>query len=270
MKKQRSFLKWAGGKYSLVEQIEKYLPDGDLLVEPFVGAGSVFLNTHYKNYILADINHDLISLFNTIKSHPQKFIDDARLLFKSQNNKKEAFYELRTFFNCTTSNYQKSLLFLYLNRHCYNGLCRYNSKGEFNVPFGQNAAKVYFPESEIIAFSEKAQSAEFICAPYHSVMQNAQKGSVVYCDPPYVPLSLSSNFTAYYSIDFGIRDQKHLATLAADLAKKEIPVLISNHDTSDTRDWYKDATLHSVTSRRSINSNGSGRKKIDEILALYS
>ncbi|WP_392558409.1 Dam family site-specific DNA-(adenine-N6)-methyltransferase [Orbus mooreae] len=270
MKKQRAFLKWAGGKYSLVEQIIKHLPEGDLLVEPFVGAGSVFLNTNYERYILADINHDLIALFNTIKEQPEKFIDDARVLFNPQNNQTAAFYELRNFFNYTKSDYQKSLLFLYLNRHCYNGLCRYNSKGEFNVPFGQNYDRVYFPEDEIIAFSEKAQKAEFVCASYHSVMQNAQKGSVVYCDPPYVPLSVSSSFTSYYSIDFGIDDQKNLATLAENLAKKDIPVLISNHDTTDTRDWYQHAKLHSVTSRRSINSNGSGRKKIDELLALYS
>lgn len=270
MKKQRAFLKWAGGKYSLVEQIVKHLPEGDSLVEPFVGAGSVFLNTDYQNYVLADINHDLISLFNTIKSHPQKFIDDARILFNKQNNCAEAFYELRDFFNQTKSDYQKSLLFLYLNRHCYNGLCRYNSKGEFNVPFGRNHAKVYFPEQEIIAFSEKAQRAKFICAPYHSVMENTPEGAVVYCDPPYAPLSVSSNFTAYYSVDFGVDDQKKLAILANDLAQKNIPVLISNHDTIETRDWYYQATLHVVTSRRSINSNGLGRKKIDELLALYS
>lgn len=269
MKKQRAFLKWAGGKYSLVEQITKHLPEGDLLVEPFVGAGSIFLNTNYPSYILADINHDLISLFKTIKTQPEKFIADARLLFNKQNNQSDAFYELRKFFNTSKDDYQKSLLFLYLNRHCYNGLCRYNSKGEFNVPFGQNC-NIYFPENEIIAFSEKAQRAEFICSPYDSVMKKAPKGSVIYCDPPYAPLSPSANFTAYYSVSFGIDEQKNLASLAKRLTKKNISVLISNHDTTDTRDWYKHANLHSVTCRRSINCNGSGRKKINELLALYS
>lgn len=269
MKKQRAFLKWAGGKYSLVDKIVKHLPDGDLLIEPFVGAGSVFLNTNYKRYILADINKDLISLFNFIKNKPQKFIEDAKLLFTEQNNQAEAFYELRDHFNHSKNPYQRALLFLYLNRHCYNGLCRYNSSGEFNVPFGQYH-NVYFPEKELFAFSEKAQRAEFICAPYHQVMNKAQKGAVVYCDPPYMPLSQSANFTTYYSINFTIHDQKHLAHIALKLSKQEIPVLISNHDTIHTRKWYKDAQLHLVETRRSISCDGQGRKKIDELLALYS
>lgn len=269
MKKQRAFLKWAGGKYSLVDKIIKYLPEGDALIEPFVGAGSVFLNTNYERYILADINHDLISLFNIIKKQPDKFIEDAKLLFTQQNNQTAAFYQLRELFNRSENAYQRALLFLYLNRHCYNGLCRYNSSGEYNVPFGQYK-NIYFPEREIMAFSEKAQKAEFVCAPYHKVMKKAKEGSVVYCDPPYVPLSESSNFTAYYSIDFSINDQKRLAALAEKLAKQNIPVLISNHDTTHTRSWYQKADIYSVETRRSISCDGQGRKKIDELLVLYS
>ena len=269
MKKQRAFLKWAGGKYSLVDKIVKHLPEGDLLIEPFVGAGSVFLNTNYERYILADINEDLISLFNIIKNKPNKFIEDAKLLFTEQNNQAGAFYELREHFNNSQNPYQRALLFLYLNRHCYNGLCRYNNSGEFNVQFGQYQ-NIYFPENELFAFSEKAQRAEFICSPYDKVMKKAQKGAVIYCDPPYMPLSQSANFTAYYSINFTVRDQKRLALIALKLSKQEIPVLISNHDTIHTRNWYKDAQLHLVETRRSISCDGQGRKKIDELLALYS
>ncbi|RKS84772.1 DNA adenine methylase Dam [Orbus hercynius] len=270
MKKQRAFLKWAGGKYSLVDQITQYLPEGDLLIEPFVGAGSVFLNTNYKRYILADINQDLISLFNIIKKQPEKFIEDAKLLFNQQNKQTDAFYQMRDLFNRSKNNYQRALLFLYLNRHCYNGLCRYNSSGEFNVPFGQHK-NIYFPEKEIIAFSEKAKHAEFICAPYHEVMKKAKKGAVVYCDPPYVPLSESSNFTAYYSVHFGQQEQQNLAKLAEKLSAKNIPVLISNHDTMQTRDWYQQASnIYSVETRRSISCDGLGRKKIHELLVLYS
>lgn len=269
MIKQRAFLKWAGGKYALVDKIIKYLPEGDLLIEPFVGAGSVFLNTDYKKYILADINNDLISLFNIIKKQPFQFIEDAKLLFTEQNNKPEAFYQLRNKFNLSNNSYQRALLFLYLNRHCYNGLCRYNSSGQFNVPFGQYQT-IYFPEKELIAFSQKAQNAEFICAPYHKIMQKATKGAVVYCDPPYVPLSISANFTSYYSSDFSIKEQKHLAKLAENLCQKDIPVLISNHDTTHTRDWYNKAAIYQVQTRRSISCNSQGRKKIDELLALFS
>lgn len=268
MKKQRAFLKWAGGKYSLVEKITEYLPKGDQLIEPFVGAGSIFLNTNYEHYILADINHDLISLFNIVKSQPEKFVEDVKLLFTEQNNQTTAFYQLRDLFNRSKNPYQRALLFLYLNRHCYNGLCRYNSSGEFNVPFGQYK-KIYFPEKEIFYFSKKAQTAEFVCMPYNKIMKNAKQGSVVYCDPPYAPLSSSANFTAYYSVDFGIKDQKALAALAEKLSTKNIPVLISNHDTTHTRGWYKKANIYSVETRRSISCDSQGRKKIDELLALY-
>ncbi|MDK7224658.1 Dam family site-specific DNA-(adenine-N6)-methyltransferase, partial [Proteus mirabilis] len=137
MKKKRAFLKWAGGKYPLVDDIKRHLPQGNCLIEPFMGAGSVFLNTEYDSYILADINSDLIHLYNTVKLYPEKFMKDAQLLFTPQMNNAEEFYQLRQDFNQSTDPYQRSVLFLYLNRHCYNGLCRYNSKGEYNVPFGR-------------------------------------------------------------------------------------------------------------------------------------
>ena len=95
MKKRRAFLKWAGGKYELVDTIKRYLPEGEQLIEPFVGAGSVFLNTNFKSYILADINHDLIALFKLLQSNPEQFINDLKLLFNDQNNQAEAFYQLR-------------------------------------------------------------------------------------------------------------------------------------------------------------------------------
>ncbi|MCO6524768.1 MAG: Dam family site-specific DNA-(adenine-N6)-methyltransferase [Candidatus Schmidhempelia sp.] len=269
MKKSRAFLKWAGGKYTLIEKIRYYLPEGETLIEPFVGAGSVFLNTNYERYILADINQDLISLFKTIKRSPQKFINDAKLLFIKNNNQESAFYQFRQLFNQSKDPYERSLLFLYLNRHCFNGLCRYNNSGEFNVPFGKYQ-KIYFPEKEIIFFSEKAKKAKFICTNYHKVMQQAKKGSVIYCDPPYEPLNYSANFTTYYKNGFNQQDQRRLALLAEKIAaKSRIPVLISNHDTENTREWYKKAKIHHVETRRSISCYGQSRKKIQELLVLY-
>ncbi|MCM2368462.1 adenine-specific DNA-methyltransferase [Proteus terrae] len=270
MKKKRAFLKWAGGKYPLVDDIKRHLPEGNCLIEPFMGAGSVFLNTEYDSYILADINSDLIHLYNTVKQHPEKFMKDARLLFIPQMNIAEEFYQLRQEFNRSTDAYQRSVLFLYLNRHCYNGLCRYNSKGEYNVPFGRYK-KPYFPEAELIWFSEKAQKAEFVCQSYSSTMTNAEKGAVVYCDPPYAPLSPTANFTSYHTNSFSFQEQEHLAQLASMLAyERQIPVLISNHETALTKEWYVDAKeLHSVKVRRTISSNTLGRSKVNELLALY-
>lgn len=270
MSKQRAFLKWAGGKYELVDTIKRYLPKGDQLIEPFVGAGSVFLNTNYDSYILADINHDLIGLFNLLKSEPDRFIHDLRLLFTRQNNQADAFYQLRDLFNGSKNQYQRSLLFVYLNRHCYNGLCRYNSSGGFNVPFGRYKT-VYFPEKELYRFAEKAEKAEFICAPYQKVMQKAKQNSVIYCDPPYLSPNESIGFTAYYSNSFGLTEHQQLSKLAEKMAyENNVPVLVSNHDTDYTRTLYKKARhLYYAEMRRSISCAGEGRKKIDEILALY-
>ncbi|CAM3776819.1 DNA adenine methylase [Rouxiella silvae] len=270
MKKNRAFLKWAGGKYPLVDDIKRYLPAGDCLIEPFVGAGSVFLNTDYEAYILADINNDLIALYNIVKLRHVEFIRDARELFTPEFNQSERYYQLRAEFNASTDSYRRSLLFLYLNRHCYNGLCRYNLSGSFNVPFGRYK-KPYFPEDELHWFSEKAQNAQFVCEHYQQTLLKAEKGSVVYCDPPYVPLSATANFTAYHTNSFSMTDQKNLARMAEQLSlEQRVPVLISNHDTELTRDWYASAVLHVVTARRTISSNILQRSKVTELLALYS
>lgn len=269
MKKNRAFLKWAGGKYSLIETICHHLPAGDCLIEPFVGAGSVFLNTNYKRYILADINSDLINLFNIVKEHPNDFIRDARELFVVDANTSEVYYLLRNEFNICTVAYRRAVLFLYLNRHCYNGLCRYNLSGDFNVPFG-SYRKPYFPEGELYLFADKARRAVFVCEHYQQTLSCALPGSVVYCDPPYVPLSTTANFTAYHTNGFNLTEQQNLARIASQLAhNSRVPVLISNHDTALTRKWYGDAVLHYVTAHRTISRNIFGRSNVNELLALY-
>lgn len=268
MKKNRAFLKWAGGKYPLLTDIERHLPKGECLIEPFVGAGSVFLNTSFSRYILADINSDLIGLYNIVKERADEYVQGARELFTPATNQSETYYQLRTEFNQSQDLFRRALLFLYLNRHGYNGLCRYNLRGEFNVPFGRYK-KPYFPEAELYHFAEKAQNAFFYCESYAESMARADANSVVYCDPPYAPLSATANFTAYHTNSFTLEQQAHLAAIAESLVNNRIPVLISNHDTALTREWYSQAKLHVVKVRRSISSNGGTRKKVDELLALY-
>ncbi|VFS45670.1 DNA adenine methylase [Budvicia aquatica] len=176
MKKSRSFLKWAGGKYPLVNEIREYLPRGECLIEPFVGAGSVFLNTDYDEYVLADINSDLINLYNIVKQRTDQVVQDSRELFTDEYNQEPVYYQLRTEFNQSRDPYRRALLFLYLNRHCYNGLCRYNLSGEFNVPFGRYK-KPYFPETELYCFAEKAKRATFFCENYEQTMMKGRKRS---------------------------------------------------------------------------------------------
>ncbi|WES68825.1 adenine-specific DNA-methyltransferase [Superficieibacter sp. HKU1] len=269
MKKNRAFLKWAGGKFSLLDDIKKHLPQGECLIEPFVGAGSVFLNTDFSRYILADINSDLISLYNIVKSQTEEYVAASREMFTPATNVAERYYQLRDEFNQSQEPFRRAVLFLYLNRHGYNGLCRYNLRGEFNVPFGRYK-KPYFPEAELYHFAEKAQNAFFFCETYADSMARANNGSVVYCDPPYAPLSTTANFTAYHTNSFSLEQQAHLAQLAEGLVSNQIPVLISNHDTALTREWYKLAARTNVIKvRRSISSNGGTRKKVNELLALY-
>lgn len=234
-----------------------------------MGAGSVFLNTDYDAYILADINSDLINLYNIVKLRTDDFVHDARTLFADEFNNSDQFYLLREEFNTSTEPYRRALLFLYLNRHCYNGLCRYNLRGEFNVPFGRYK-KPYFPEEELYWFAEKSRNATFVCEHYRDTMAKAAAGAVVYCDPPYAPLSATANFTAYHTNSFSIADQQSLAHLAHQLSvESRVPVLISNHDTELTRDWYQHAALYVVKARRTISRNILGRSKVNELLALY-
>ena len=268
-KKTRAFLKWAGGKYGLIEQIQERLPEGNKLVEPFVGAGSVFLNTDFDKYLLNDVNPDLIDLYKIVKSRPKTFVKDAKTLFVPSNNCKDAFYGLRSEFNQSTDPYYRSLLFLYLNRHGFNGLCRYNLSGGFNVPFG-SYIKPYFPEEEIFRFSEKSKKAKFVCEDYSKVFARARKGNVIYCDPPYAPLTETANFTSYATGGFDANAQAKLAKLAERTAfKRNIPVLVSNHDTVLTRKLYDEAEQSFVKVARSISQNGKKRDKVSEIFALY-
>ncbi len=268
--KQRAFLKWAGGKYTLSDTIRKMLPKGQRLIEPFAGAGSIFLNTNFDGYVLNDINKDLINLFKTIQNQSEQFIDDAARLFTPDFNEAEQYYQIRSQFNSTDDGYQRSLMFLYMNRHGYNGLCRYNLKGGYNVPFGKYK-RPYFPESELRAFAIKAQQAEFVCESYRDSFARAEDGDVIYCDPPYVPLSKTASFTSYAGNGFGLDEQADLANAAEEItAEKNVTVLISNHDTIWTRKIYEHADkIKSIQVARTISPKGNKRNKVGELLALY-
>lgn len=269
MKKQRAFLKWAGGKFGLVEDIQRHLPEAEELVEPFVGAGSIFLNTDFEHYVLADINPDLINLYDLLKNEPERYITEAKRWFTPEYNRKEAYLDVRKTFNESDDTFYRSLAFLYMNRFGFNGLCRYNKKGGFNVPFG-SYKKPYFPENELVFFAEKAKRATFVCTGYEESFALAKANSVVYCDPPYAPLSNTANFTSYAGNGFTLDDQAKLAVIAERTAfDRGIPVLISNHDTMLTRRLYTGAQLNVVKVKRTISRNGAGRNKVDELLALF-
>lgn len=269
--KHRPFLKWAGGKYRLTEEINKLLPKKkSCLIEPFVGAGSVFLNSQFSHYILADLNPDLISLFNIVKSDLEHFIQQSRLLFThTESNTAHFYYQQRQQFNYSQDPFERACLFLYLNRFGYNGLCRYNSKQQFNVPFGAYI-KPYFPEDEIRFFSQKAQSAVFICADFRESFNLANDNCVIYCDPPYAPIQQLTNFTQYSGSQFGLEQQAELADLARRYVKdKKCTVVISNHDTAFTRQIYHGAKIKKLSVQRHISQNGTKREKVKELIAVF-
>jgi DNA adenine methylase len=264
----RPFLKWAGNKYQIVRQIKEVLPSGRRLIEPFVGSGAVFLNTDYSTYLLADANPDLISLYKILQEEGTRFVEYCRTFFRPENNTGETFYVLRTRFNTTPDRREKAALFVYLNRHCYNGLCRYNNSGGFNVPFGKYR-KPYFPENEMAYFYERSQKATFCHTDFGETMESAQVGDVVYCDPPYVPLSATSNFTSYSADRFASDEQLRLARMAERLAHRGIPVVISNHYTEFTRQAYSQASISTFSVQRYISCDGANRNKVEELLAVF-
>lgn len=264
----KPFLKWAGNKYAIIDRIQSVLPAGDRLIEPFVGSGAVFLNTAYPVATLSDINPDLIHLYEYLKKDGNRFVGYCSTFFVKETNNADTYYLFRKIFNTTGDIRLKAALFLYLNRHGYNGLCRYNGKGEFNVPFGRYA-RPYFPAEEMVHFHHKIQSAELKCQDFITTMQSARPGDVIYCDPPYVPLTSTSKFTGYHGETFDVPQQQALADMAKSLAKKGITVVISNHDTVFTQTAYQSAQIMSFKVRRYISCKGDARGQAKEMLALF-
>lgn len=260
-----TILKWAGNKTAIMPELKKHLPAGQRLVEPFAGSCAVMMATDYPHYLVADVNPDLINLYCVINALPNSFIADARYMFDTQNNEGD-YYKLRDEFNAEPETYRAALLFLYLNRHGYRGLCRYNKKGIFNVPYG-NYKKPYFPESEIRAFAEKAKRTTFLCASYEETLAMLQAGDVVYCDPPY-----DGTFTEYHTGGFNEADQRQLVSILSQKAKEGFTVVASNSYTQLTRDLYfnfGNFACYTVAAKRSMGvAAGEGKSAIELIAVL--
>lgn len=265
----RPFLKWAGSKYQILDTIFSKLPEGNRLIEPFTGSGAVFLNSKFSRYLVNDINVDLVNLYKSIQLHGERFITDAQKYFTDKNNNEKTYYKFRERFNSLNDIYEKSCLFLYLNRHGYNGLVRYNSHGKYNVPFGRYK-KPYFPFKELVFFYTKSKKITFTSLDFKKIMSRARRGNIVYADPPYIPLNSTSNFTSYSANTFGVKEQKELAYEAMKLSKRGVAVLISNHDTPFAREIYREAkSISSFLVQRYISCYGEKRSKALELLAFY-
>lgn len=268
MIKIKSFLKWAGNKYRCLDHIVSSLPRANCFIEPFAGSAAVFLNVQYPYYLLAEANQDLVYLFQSLQRDGERFINDCETLFDPANNEETQYYRLRQQFNECTDPKQRAAIFLYLNRHGYNGLCRYNQSGGYNVPFGRYL-RPHFPRAEMLFFHQKSQYVTFMHSDFRQTFSKALPGDLIYCDPPYAPIEQRSNFSSYTNKKFGEAEQILLAELAIDAANRGITVAISNHDTSFTRYHYRDSDLISFPVLRSISCNPKNRTSVQELLAIF-
>lgn len=270
----KTFLKWAGNKTKVLPHLIPHIGYPKRYCEPFGGSLAVALNTSAEQYILNDVNKDLVSIYqNLVDPNDDSFIQYCEELFTPENNTKDAYLELREHFNNATNSAERARLFIYLNRHCFNGLSRYNSKGMFNVPFGKYD-KPTCPSNEMMNFRMfflSKQLVRFTSLSFEdtSLYDELESGDVVYFDPPYVPASDTANFTSYATDGFTHNQQIQLAQLAESLASKNIRVIVSNHDVPLTRDLYKNATLYPIQVSRTISAKGSSRKKASELIAVY-
>lgn len=266
---QRPFLKWAGGKYSLLPELDRLIPAGKRLIEPFVGGGSVFLNVEkHESFLLADVNADLINLYQMLEVDHIRVCSLAKILFERANSE-EAYKELRDEFNNQRMGApERAAAFLFLNRHCFNGLIRYNREGFFNVGWGKYEAP-YFPEIEIKAFKQKSHKCVFMNAGYRRTLALAGEGDVAYCDPPYEPLPGTAGFTNYAAGGFSWADQISLAESCVAAHQRGAKVLISNSTAPRVLELYEQHgfTLHHVDARRAISSKGSTRETAKDIVA---
>jgi len=276
----KPFLKWAGNKFRVLPHLIPHIGDPKRYIEPFGGSLSVALNISADEYILNDINKDLYCLYTNVD---KEFVGECRELFTDDNNTRERYLELKKEFNSEQDCRKRAKLFLYLNKHAFNGLSRYNSKGEYNVPYGKEnkdsktgrivKTKAHFPEQELNYFRDvfSNRKVEFFNTSFsdEALYKNVSSGDVVYFDPPYIPVSDTAYFTDYATEGFSYEQQVQLAELAESLANRGVKVIVSNHDTPVSRELYKNAQIYPIEVRRSISAKGSSRKKANELIAVY-
>ncbi|HEX4920365.1 MAG TPA: DNA adenine methylase [Candidatus Bathyarchaeia archaeon] len=270
------FVKWAGGKGRLVRELLSHVPAGfGDFYEPFLGGGAFFfaLTTQAARFDahLSDLNLELIATYNQIKENPEDLIAVLSRLqdeYEHATSKSEYYYGKRS--TVPTSNLETVARFIFLNKTCYNGLFRVNSRGEFNVPFGRYAHPRILDAENIRAVSKALRhtNAELSISDFRKSIANCRKNDLVYLDPPYQPVSRTSSFTDYTPDGFSSMDQEVLAEEFEKLVARGCTVLLSNSDTSFTRTLYREYDTRIVTVNRPINSNGSLRTGHKEIIVI--
>lgn len=291
--KIRPFVKWAGGKGSLIPQINNFYPyelkNGiiERYIEPFVGGGAVLIDILQKYDVQEayafDINIDLINSYNVIKNNVEDLITNLKqmeteYLQLEQEERKNYFYNKRDEYNNyrlegIEQNIQRAAQFIYLNRTCFNGLYRVNKAGKFNVPMGNYKNPTICDEENLRNLSELIQNVQFQYGDYRRSMEYVTENTFVYFDPPYRPLNVTSGFTSYTKEDFNDDNQRELAEFYRELNEQNAKLMLSNSNPKNTNkedtffdNIYQGFNIDEIYASRMINANSKGRGKISEIL----
>lgn len=272
MIKGKPFVKWAGGKRQIIDKLKKYAPeDFNTYFEPFVGGGALLFELSPKKAVINDYNKELINVYECIKD-ADKFEKMCRELNHHElEHSEEYYYEVRNIdrdknkFN-KLSDYKRAARTIYLNKACFNGLYRVNSKNEFNVPFGKkNKVNTYEGQNlGIISGYLNYNDITIMSVDFEESVKSAKKGDFVYFDPPYD--SDTSTFNSYTEDGFGKEEQKRLAKVFKELSDRGCYVMLSNHNTKLVNELYKDFIIHVIEAKRNINSNGKKRGKVEEVI----
>ncbi len=260
-------VKWVGGKRQLMFELIKNMPKSyNRYFEPFIGGGALFFELQPDNAYISDMNEELINLYQIVKDNVDELIDDL----SKHEVSKEYFLEIRNIDRtekyAELSNVERASRFIYLNRTCFNGMYRVNSKGEFNVPFGHYKNPRIIDENNLLNCSELLKKTEIKCADFTEILTKVKKGDFVYFDPPYVPLNETSSFTSYTKDGFDIDMQFKLRDVCDELDSMSVKFMLSNSDTKLVNELYSNYKIKKVFASRQINANADGRGKITEVL----
>lgn len=256
----KPFVKWAGGKRQLIDVLIANVPKKyNTYIEPFVGGGALFFVLRPQKAVISDINAELINAYKVVKNK----VNDLLASLKRQKNEEEYFYKIRAVNPQMLTQVQRASRFIYLNKTCFNGLYRENSKGEFNAPFGRYKNPNIADASNLYAVSRylKSEKIKIYNQDYTATTLMAKKGDFVYFDPPYHPLSSTASFTKYTKGDFTAKDQEKLSKVFKTLAKRGCHVMLSNSNTDFIKSLYKGYKIIEIEANRFINCKAEKRGK---------
>ncbi len=260
----RPFVKWAGGKRQVLSQYAPFFPKNiHTYFEPFLGGGAIFFHLQPSKAVLTDINAELVNVYQHVRDSVEEVL--AILREHQKHHSKEYYYSVRA--NLEVSPLERAARFLYLNKTCFNGLYRENSKGHFNVPMGRYKKPAIYNPELLCSASRALQSTAIALESFENILNySLHPHDLVYFDPPYHPISATSRFTSYNRYAFCADDQIRLKETFAELARRGIQVMLSNSDCFFIRELYEGFNIHTIQAARSINSKSERRGKITELL----